>query len=103
MVEPPEVVLPVEPLVPVLLVDEDDDGAVYEPDAPMPEVDEGADTEPLTVPPVEPMPEAVPEAVPVELHAASAAMHAAVRRTFIIIIPLLSGLNTCPRGKAQRT
>jgi hypothetical protein len=93
----PEVVEPVEPLVPPLLVDEDDDGGVlYEPEAPMPELDEGTDTEPVAVPPVEPMPEAVPEALPVELQAASAATHATVRRTFIMISTPVWTLNTCP-------
>lgn len=94
----PDVVAPVEPLVPELLVLDEDDGAgltvvVELPDAPMPDVEVellGGDTEPLTVPPVEPMPEAVPDAVPVELQAASAARHAVVRRIFIMI-PLLSG------------
>jgi hypothetical protein len=106
----PEVVAPVEPLVPVLLlVDEDgdvddEDGAVVVelPEAPMPDVEVelelGAVAEPLTVPADEPMPDAVPEAVPLVLHAASAARHAAVRRNFIMD-PLLLTLNKCPRAR----
>ena len=92
----PEVVAPVEPLVPELLVLDDDEGdeddgvtvVVELPEAPMPDVDVeplGAETDPVAVPPVEPMPEAVPDAEPVELHAASAATHATVKRTFIMI------------------
>jgi hypothetical protein len=103
----PEVVAPVEPLVPVLLlveddgVDEDDEGAVVVelPEAPMPDVleldDEGVDdepvvvdgveTDPLAVPAVEPMPEAVPEVEPVELHAARAATQRVVNAIFNIL------------------
>ena len=105
----PDVVAPVEPLVPLLLLLEDD-GAVDEdegavvvllPEAPMPEVEvelELGAVEPLTVPADEPMPDAVPEAVPLVLQAASAARHAAVRRNFIMD-PLLLLLNTCPRAR----
>jgi hypothetical protein len=83
-VELPEVVDPVEPVVPVLLVDDEEEGEPYVPEAPMPDVEEGAEAEPLTVPPVEPIPEAVPDAVPVELHAARAAAQRPAKTYFSI-------------------
>ncbi|MBK0391031.1 hypothetical protein [Ramlibacter algicola] len=88
---PPDVVEPVDPLVPELLlvplveplgaVDDEDDGEVVElPEDPMPDevpdvllgveaeaLPEGVEIEPLAVPPVEPMPDAVPDVEPVAL------------------------------------
>lgn len=105
---PPEVVAPVEPEVPVLLLvpaAPPDEGvvAVELPEAPMPEVvpedevpldgvvleaadPEGVDIVPLAEPPDEPMPEAVPDAVPdaVVPQAAKAALHTMGRRILII-------------------
>jgi hypothetical protein len=91
----PELVAPVEPVVPELLVLDEDDGdvvvdgeVVVAPDAPMPDVDVlelGVDADPLTEPPAEPMPEVDPDAVPVELQAARAATQRAVKAIFNII------------------
>jgi hypothetical protein len=101
----PEVVAPVEPLVPELLLVPEEDGAglvvvVELPEAPMPEVVElaldGVEAEPLTEPPAEPMPDVLPEAVPVELQAASAATQRAVKAIFNIINSPVSGLECMP-------
>jgi hypothetical protein len=77
VVVPPEVVAPVEPDVPVLLL-------VPVCDDPVGEV---APAVPLTVPPAAPMPEADPEAVPETgpvLHAATMAEHASAIKTLVI-------------------
>ena len=79
----PDVVAPVDPLVPELLVVEEDDGPVVAlPGPPML-------VEPLTEPLVEPMPDAVPDAVPVELQAESAAAQSAAVNAIFNISTLL--------------
>jgi len=109
----PEVLEPVVPLVPELLLVEDGDVVVdgvvvvvEPPEAPMPDVEvellPGVDIEPLAEAPLEPMPEAVPDVVPVALHAASAATHAAVRITFIMNHSCLD-VENMPAREARRT
>jgi len=110
----PEVLEPVVPLVPELLLVEDGDVVVdgvvvvvvEPPEAPMPDVEvellPGVDIEPLAAATLEPMPEAVPDVVPVALHAASAATHAAVRITFIMNHSCLD-VENMPAREARRT
>lgn len=105
---------PVEPLVPELLVPEDDEGdvlgvVVEVPEAPMPELVEllleGADMElePLTVPPAEPIPDVLPDAVPVLLQAARAATQRAVKAIFNIINSPVFGLEGMPGPQGADT
>ena len=110
MLVPPDVVAPVEPLVPELLLVPlvDPLGAdgevvvVVPPEEPMPDevpevllgavvavaLPDGVDTEPVAVPPVEPMPDAVPDVDP-EAVVPQAASAAAERMTGARIFNML--------------
>ena len=107
---PPDVVAPVEPLVPVLLLvplveplgADGEVVVVVLPEEPMPDevpdvllgavvavaLPEGVDTEPVAVPPVEPIPEAVPDVEP-EAVVPQAASAAAERMTGAMIFSML--------------
>jgi hypothetical protein len=91
VVVPPEVVAPVDPLVPELLLVPERDGVVV---VEVPDVD-GGDAVPLTEPPAAPIPDAVPEAVPDTgpvLQAASAAAQASAINT-LVMAELLQKMN----------